>query len=63
MGGDRFHPVVGAVFEAAAGVGWAACRFDFSSSRAEAGVGQATDALDLLPAVPVTVVGWTATGS
>jgi alpha/beta superfamily hydrolase len=58
MGGDRFHPVVDAVFLDAAAAGWAACRFDFSSGRVAVSVEEARWALDLLPDAPVTVVGY-----
>jgi alpha/beta superfamily hydrolase len=58
MGGDRFHPVVGAVFDAAVERGWAACRFDLSSSSLEVAATELAAALDLLPPVPVTVVGY-----
>lgn len=56
LGGDRFHPVVDAVFRAAVGAGWGACRFDFSSGRADTAVAEALDALDLLPATRTTAV-------
>ncbi len=59
MGGDRFNPVVDAVFRAATGRGWAALRFDFSSSDLDVAEGEASLALDLLPPVPrLAVVGY-----
>lgn len=59
MGGDRFNPVVDAVFRAAVGRGWAALRFDFSSSDVPTASAETVEALDLLPAAPfVGVVGY-----
>lgn len=59
MGGDRFNPVVDTVYREATSRGWAAVRFDFSSSDFEVAVAEATSALDLLPVVPqLGVVGY-----
>ena len=59
MGGDRFNPVVDAVFRAAVGRGWAAIRPDLSSSDLAVAGREAADALALLPAgLPATVVGY-----
>jgi alpha/beta superfamily hydrolase len=59
MGGDRFNPVVDAVWRAAVDAGWAAVRFDFSSSDRVAAANEAAWALDLLPSTPVVgLVGY-----
>jgi alpha/beta superfamily hydrolase len=59
MGGDRSNPVVDAIFTAAARTGWAALRFDFSSSDLATATAEATEVLDRLPAgLPVAVAGY-----
>jgi alpha/beta superfamily hydrolase len=59
FGGDRFNPVVDAIFRAAVAEGWAAVRFDFSSSELSQAVAEATDALGRLPkALPLAVAGY-----
>jgi alpha/beta superfamily hydrolase len=59
MGGDRFNPVVDALWRAAGGAAWAAVRFDLSSSDPAVAVAEATEALDLLPPAPtVALVGY-----
>jgi alpha/beta superfamily hydrolase len=58
MGGNRFNPVVDAIYRRAVAGGLAACRFDFSSSEPSVAISEATQALDLLPSVPATVVGY-----
>jgi alpha/beta superfamily hydrolase len=58
-GGDRRNPVVGACFDAAVDAGWAAIRFDFSSSDTAVARAEAAAALDLLPAdAPLAVIGY-----
>jgi alpha/beta superfamily hydrolase len=59
MGGDRFNPVVDAVWRAAGAAGWAAVRFDFSSSDTTTAVAEATEALGRVPDVATLgVVGY-----
>ena len=59
MGGDRFNPVVDAVFRAAVDRGWAALRFDFSTSDVDEATAEAAEAVDLLPTGPrPSVVGY-----
>jgi uncharacterized protein len=59
LGGDRFNPVVDAVFRAAVGRGWAAIRPDLSSSDLAVAGAEAADALMRLPdRLPVTVIGY-----
>lgn len=59
MGGDRFNPVVDGVFRSAVGRGWAAARFDFSTSDLSVATREAESALGPLPAeLPVVVVGY-----
>jgi uncharacterized protein len=48
-GGDRFNPVVQALFDAAVAEGWAAIRFDFSTSDLGRATAEAADALGRLP--------------
>jgi alpha/beta superfamily hydrolase len=58
-GGDRFNPVVDAIFRAAVAEGWAAVRFDFSSSDTVQAVAEATEALGRLPEqLPLAVAGY-----
>ena len=58
-GGDRFNPVVEACFGAAVDAGWAAVRFDFSSSEPAVARAEAEEALALLPAdLPLAVIGY-----
>jgi len=64
FGGDRFNPVVDAIFRAAVAAGWAAIRFDFSTSDAPLAVAEAEDALGRLPgAIPLAVAGYSFGGS
>jgi alpha/beta superfamily hydrolase len=59
FGGDRFNPVVDAIFGAASAAGLAVIRFDFSSSDVPTAVAEAYDALSRLPAqVPLVVAGY-----
>lgn len=63
-GGDRRNPVVEACFGAAVDAGWAAVRFDFSSSDVAVARAEAQAALDLLPAeVPLAVIGYSFGGA
>ncbi len=58
-GGDRFNPVVSALWSACGAAGVAAVRFDFGSDDVAAGSAQAVAALDALPAgVPSFVAGY-----
>jgi alpha/beta superfamily hydrolase len=58
-GGDRFNPVVQALYDAVLAAGWAAIRFDFSSSSPSSALAEATDAMDRLPpGLPVVVAGY-----
>jgi alpha/beta superfamily hydrolase len=59
FGGDRWNPVVDALFSAVTGAGWAAVRFDFSSSDRTVAVAEATEAIDRLPeGLPVVMAGY-----
>ena len=58
-GGNRFNPVVDALFQAVTAEGWAVIRFDFSSSVADVAIAEAGEALDRLPGnVPLVVAGY-----
>jgi uncharacterized protein len=58
-GGDRFNPVVDAIFSAVTAAGCAAVRFDFSSSDVVAASDESRDALTRLPGdVPIAVAGY-----
>ena len=58
-GGNRFNPVVDALFQAVTTEGWAAIRFDFSSSVADVATAEAGEALDRLPGdAPLVVAGY-----
>ena len=58
-GGNRFNPVVDALFRAVTGAGWAAIRFDFSSSVVDIATAEAGEALDRLPSgLPLVVAGY-----
>jgi len=58
-GGNRFNPVVDAIFGAVTGAGWAAIRFDFSSSVVDVAKAEAGEALDRLPGgLPLVVAGY-----
>jgi alpha/beta superfamily hydrolase len=58
-GGDRFNPVVDAIFRAVVAAGWASIRFDFSSSEVPHAVAEAEDALGRLPdGIPLAVAGY-----
>ena len=58
-GGDRFNPVADALYRACVDAGWAAVRFDFSSSAPEVATDEVHAAIGLLPAdVPVALAGY-----
>jgi uncharacterized protein len=58
-GGDRFNPVVQALFDAVLAEGWAAVRFDFSTSDIGRATAEATEALARLPEqLPVVAAGY-----
>lgn len=58
-GGDRYNPVVDALYRAAVGEGWAAIRFDFSSSDFDVAQAEAEHALAMLPDdLPIAVFGY-----
>jgi alpha/beta superfamily hydrolase len=59
FGGDRFSPPVEAIHRACVAAGWAAVRFDFSSSEPTTAVDEVHAAISLLPAgVPVALTGY-----
>ena len=58
-GGDRFNPVVDAIFRAVTAAGSAAVRFDFSSSDVAMAAEETRDALARLPGdAPVAMAGY-----
>ena len=58
-GGDRFNPVVDAIFRAVTAAGTAAVRFDFSSSDVAMAADETRDALARLPGdVPIAMAGY-----
>ena len=57
-GGDRFNPVVDALFHGLPPAGVSTLRFDFSSSDVDVAAGEVRSALALLDVRPLLVVGY-----
>ena len=62
MGGDRFNNVVSALYAALPDAGVTAARFDFSSSNVDTAVAETIEVLDVLPADPRFVIGYSIGG-
>ncbi len=62
FGGDRFHPIVGALFERLPSAGVAAARFDLSSADPESAVAETVAAIhaatERWPGLPVVLTGY-----
>src|SRR3954471_15625045 len=57
-GGDRFNPVVDALFRALPDAGVSAVRFDFSSSDVDVAADEVRAALSLLDIRPLVIIGY-----
>src|SRR4051794_13537076 len=57
-GGDRFNPVVDALFRSLPPAGVTAVRFDFSSSDVDVAAAEVREALSLLDVRPLVIIGY-----